>query len=70
MEYRGVDFTVVQGIEFPTWKWSTSLNKSINTLRAKNRREAIIAVEQRIDDALAPKKQRLGRTLQCKEQQS
>jgi len=59
MEYRGVEYSVAQGIEFGTWKWSTSLDKSIHTLHAKSRQDAVRAVEQRIDDALAPKKQRL-----------
>jgi hypothetical protein len=58
MEYRGVEYSVAQGIEVGTWKWSTSLDKSTHTLHAKSRQDAVRAVEQRIDDALAPKKRR------------
>jgi hypothetical protein len=59
MKYRGVEYYVAQGVEAGTWKFSTSMNDKIRTVRAKSRREATKAVECRIDEALAPKKQRL-----------
>jgi hypothetical protein len=59
MKYRGVEYYVAQGIEVGTWKFSTSMNDKIRTVRAKSRQEAAKAVECRIDEALTPKKRRL-----------
>jgi transposase len=44
---------------FRTALQSNAVTKSIQTLHAKSRQDAVEAVEQRIDDALAPKKRRL-----------
>jgi hypothetical protein len=57
MEYRGVEYSVAQGIECGMWKWSTSLDKSMHT--QKTDKTLLGPSRQRIDDALAPKKRRL-----------
>jgi hypothetical protein len=60
MEYRGVQYTVVQGIERGVrfWKWSVSLGepKIIKVGQARTKRDAIVAVEYAIDKVLAQKK--------------
>jgi hypothetical protein len=60
MKYRGVEYYVAQGVEVGTWKFSTSMNDKIRTVRAKSRQEAAKAVERRIEDELTPKKRRLA----------
>jgi hypothetical protein len=60
MKYLGVEYYVAQGVEAGTWKFSTSMNDKIRTVRAKNRQEAAKAVERKIEEALAPKKRRLA----------
>ena len=60
MKYRGVEYYVAQGVEVGTWKFSTSLNDKIRTVRAKSRQDAAKVVERRIEEALAPKKRRLA----------
>ena len=59
MKYRGIEYYVAQGVEAGTWKFSTSMNDKIRTVRAKSRQEAAKAAERLIDLALTPKKQRL-----------
>ena len=61
MEYRGVEYTVVQGIERGVWKWSVSLGdpKMIKVGQAKNKQDAVAEVELAIDRALARKKLRI-----------
>ena len=59
MKYRGVEYYVAQGVEVGTWKFSTSMNDKIRTVRAKSRQEAAKAAERLIDLALTPKKRRL-----------
>jgi hypothetical protein len=59
MKYRGVEYYVAQGVEVGTWKFSTSMNDKIRTVRAKSRQEAVKATERLIDLALTPKKRRL-----------
>ena len=62
MEYRGVEYTVVQGIERGVWKWSVSLGdpKMIKVGQAKNKQDAVAEVERAIDRALAQKKLRIA----------
>jgi hypothetical protein len=60
MKYLGVEYYVAQGVEVGTWKFSTSMNDKIRTVRAKNRQEASKAVERRIEEALTPKNRRLA----------
>jgi predicted Holliday junction resolvase-like endonuclease len=59
MKYRGVEYYIAQGVEVGTWKFSTSMNDKIRTVRAKSRQDAAKVVERRIEEALAPKKRRL-----------
>jgi hypothetical protein len=59
MKYRGVEYYIAQGVELGTWRFSTSMNDKIRTLRAKNRQDAAKAVERQIEKALAPKKRQL-----------
>jgi hypothetical protein len=57
MEFRGLNFTVVQGIERATWKWSISRDdQKIDWGTATNRAQAVIDAKQAIDRALAPKR--------------
>ena len=59
MKHRGVEYYVAQGVEAGTWKFSTSMNDKIRTARARSRKDAAKVVEQRIEEALTPKKRRL-----------
>jgi hypothetical protein len=58
MEYRGVEYTVVQGIESGIWKWTAWLGepKIIKVGQAKTKRDAVVAVEYAIDKVLTRKK--------------
>jgi hypothetical protein len=60
MKYLGVEYYIAQGVEVGTWKFSTSMNDKIRTVRAKSRQEAADAVERRIEEALTPKTRRLA----------
>ena len=53
MKYLGVEYYIAQGVEVGTWKFSTSMNDKIRTLRAKSRQEAAEAVERRIQSEKA-----------------
>jgi hypothetical protein len=59
MEYRGIEFSIAQGLDVRTWKWTSSLDEKTRTMSAISRQEAIKAVQGMIDKALAPKKQYL-----------
>jgi hypothetical protein len=63
MKYRGVEYYVAQGVDVGIWKFSTSMNDKIRTVRAKSRQEAAKAVERRIERALTPKKLRPAKPL-------
>jgi hypothetical protein len=57
MEFRDLNFTVVQGIERATWKWSVSRDdQKIDWGTATNGAQAVIDAKQAIDRALAPKR--------------
>jgi hypothetical protein len=58
MEYRGIEYKIIQGIERGVWKWSVSLGepKIIKVGQAKTKRDAVVAVEHAIDKVLARKK--------------
>jgi hypothetical protein len=60
IEYRGTEYTVVQGIERCVWKWSASVAGVVLIGQAATRSEAVGAAEKAIDRALAPKKVRLN----------
>jgi hypothetical protein len=59
MEYRGVEYTVVQGIERGVWKWSASVAGVVITGQEAIKSEAVAAAEKAIDRTLALKKLRL-----------
>jgi hypothetical protein len=53
MKYRGVEYTVVQGIERGVWKWSASVEGVVVTGNDQTRSAAVTAAEKAIDRALA-----------------
>ena len=57
MKYRGVEYTVVQGIGHHVWKWSVTFDTglSLGGLTAI-KSEAVAEAERAINRALAPKK--------------
>jgi hypothetical protein len=61
MEYRGIDYTAVQGVGRQLWKWAVSIDAKPLTGQAATKSEAVAEAERAIDRALAPKKLRLVR---------
>ena len=59
MEYRGIEYSVVQGIRWDLWKWSASVANVVITGQSHSKSEAVADAEKAIDRALAPKKARL-----------
>jgi hypothetical protein len=60
MEYRGIQYRVVQGID-SKWKWSIDLDGHTRSgVTAGGREAAIKMAEREIERATAPKKQRLA----------
>jgi hypothetical protein len=59
MEYRGIEYSVVQGIGRGVWKWSASVADVVLFGRESSKAAAVAAVENAIDRALAPKRVRL-----------
>jgi len=60
MKYRGIEYTVVQGIGRHIWEWSVSLSENASLKgQAAIKSEAVAEAERAIDRALAPKKLRL-----------
>jgi hypothetical protein len=56
MEYRGSEYTVVQGIERGVWKWTASVEGVIVMGQEKTRLTAVTAAETAIDRAILIKK--------------
>jgi hypothetical protein len=56
MEHRGVEYTIVQGIQRDLWKWSASLAGVVVTGQAHSRSAAVMTVKIAIDRALDLKK--------------
>jgi hypothetical protein len=52
MEYRGFEYTVVQGIERGVWKWSAPVEGVIVMGNEQTRPAAVTAAEKAIDRAL------------------
>ena len=65
MEYRGIEYSVVQGIRRDLWKWSSSVANVVITGQSHSKSEAVAAAEKAIDRALAPKKVRLVPLPRC-----
>jgi hypothetical protein len=59
MEYRGIEYTVVQGIERGVWKWSASISGVVISGQQPAKIEAVAPAEKAIDRALVQKKMRL-----------
>jgi hypothetical protein len=59
MEYRNIEYAVVQGIERGVWKWSASVAGVVVTGQAHSKSAAVAEAEKAIDRALALKKVRL-----------
>ncbi len=59
MEYRNIEYTVVQGIERQVWKWSASVADVVITGQAHSKSAAVVEAQKAIDRALALKKVRL-----------
>jgi hypothetical protein len=57
MEFRGVEYAVVQGIERGVWKWTVTRGTTITRSgRARSKLGAVDEAEHAIDVVLAPKK--------------
>jgi hypothetical protein len=56
MEYGGIEYSVVQGIERGTWKWSASVAGLITMGQEPTKAEAVAAAESAIERALAGKR--------------
>jgi len=52
LKYRGVEYTVVQGIERGVWKWSVNAEGRIVTGNEQTRPRAVTEAEKAIDRAL------------------
>jgi hypothetical protein len=62
MQYRGKEYSIVQGIKPGTWKWTVRLDENnIRTGVDKTRPAAMESVGRLVDRALAPKKVKLTR---------
>jgi hypothetical protein len=59
MEYRDIEYTVVQGVGRHLWKWSASVADVVIMGQSATKSEAVAEAEKAIDRALAPKKVRL-----------
>jgi hypothetical protein len=55
MIYKGIEFSVVQGIEPHIWKWSVSIGNSAKIGQAKSKPDGVIAAWRTIDKTLAKK---------------
>jgi hypothetical protein len=60
MEYRGVEYSIVQGVERRTWRWTVSpgANETKSGL-ASSKRDAATKAENVIDRTFWPNKRRL-----------
>ena len=59
MEYRGVDYAIVEGAGGHMWRWSTLIGGAVKTGQAHSKQAAMVSAEKAIDRALAIKKIRL-----------
>jgi hypothetical protein len=59
MEYRDIEYAVVQGIGRGVWKWSASVAGVVIMGNEQTRSAAVAAAEKSIDRALAQRKVRL-----------
>ena len=59
MEYRGIEYAIVEGIGRHMWKWSAFVGGAVMTGQAHSKQAAMVSAEKAIDRALAIKKIRL-----------
>ena len=60
MEHRGIEYTVVQGVERGTWCWTVSLGNNISKSgKIVGRSEAMARATQLINKVLAVRKVKL-----------
>jgi hypothetical protein len=52
MEYRGFEYTVVQGIERGVWKWTASVGGVVLVGNEQTRSAAVNSAEKAIDRAI------------------
>jgi hypothetical protein len=63
MEYRDVEYSVVQSVERGKWTWSLSLDTNVkHSDQANNKLAAVIAAERAIDRALEAQDRRETRS--------
>ena len=61
MKYLGFEYTIIQGYERCTWRWSVTLGDGrtkVGSIRGKP--EALVKVERAIHKAIALKKKRVA----------
>jgi hypothetical protein len=59
MEYRGIEYTIVEGTGGHMWRWSSFVGGAVMTGQAHSKQAAMVSAEKAIDRALAIKKVRL-----------
>jgi hypothetical protein len=59
MEYRGVEYAIVQGIGKHMWKWSTWIGGAVVSGQAHTAQAAVVSAQKAIDRSLTIKKVRL-----------
>ena len=55
MEYQGIRYNIIQGIERHVWRWSVTMEGILATGQAETRSDAIAAAERAIDRLKAKK---------------
>jgi len=55
MQYRGIEYAVIEGVERGVWNWSASVAGVLIMGHEPSKSAAVIAAEKAIDRALAPK---------------
>ena len=58
MEYQGIRYNIIQGIERRTWSWSVSIDGMSLAGQAETKSDAIAAAERAIDRAIKAKRVR------------
>lgn len=61
MEYRGVEYRVVQGIKRGFWKWSVEIATGKKSGTSGSKAAAMAAAERAINNALGPDRGQLSR---------
>ena len=60
MKYRGFEYTIIQGYQRGTWRWSVTLRDGqTKSGSISGKREALTRVERAINNEIEPRKQRL-----------